>query len=147
PNTTDFAIMFLPVEGLYAEVLRHPGLVEILQRDYSIALTGPTTLFALLNSYNNGFRALAIEKRGKEVWHVLDSVKSEFAKFSEHLSKVHKQLSTAKESLETLQSTRTSAIERKLRAIDGIDYIETKDIISLPENGEQPPSPPLLRGE
>lgn len=140
PNTTDFAIMFLPVEGLYAEVLRHPGLVEVLQRDYSIALTGPTTLFALLNSYNNGFRALAIEKRGKEVWHVLDGVRGEFAKFSEHLSKVHRQISTAKESLETLQSTRTTAIERKLRAVDGIKYIETNDVISLPEKSDDPSS-------
>ncbi len=132
PNTTDFGIMFLPVESLYAEVLKHPGTFEKLQRDYHITVTGPTTLSALLNSLQMGFRTLAVQKRSSEVWKVLSGVKTEFGKFSEHLTKVHKQISTASGSLDTLISTRTNAMERKLRSVETLDTIEAHDEFELP---------------
>ena len=121
PNTTDFAIMFLPVESLYAEVLRHPEMFERLQRNYRITITGPTTLSALLNSLNMGFRTLAVQKRSSEVWKVLAEVKTEFIKYSEQLATVHKHLNTATNSLETLQTTRTNAMARKLKSVDSIE--------------------------
>ena len=134
PNTTDFGIMFLPVESLYAEVLRHPGLFEKLQREYRITVTGPTTLSALLNSLNMGFRTLAVQKRSSEVWDVLKAVKSEFSNFSVHLDKVQKQLHTASTSLETLSSTRTNAINRRLRGVETLEVGKSKeDILELPE--------------
>lgn len=136
PHTTDFGIMFLPVESLYAEVLRHPGLFENLQRTYKITVTGPTTLSALLNSLQMGFRTLAVQKRSSEVWKVLGAVKSEFGKFSEHLGKVQKQLHTASGSLEALRSTRTNQIERKLRDVETLDMIESKEILELPAEDE-----------
>lgn len=132
PHTTDFGIMFLPVESLYAEVLRHPGLFETLQRTHRITVTGPTTLSALLNSLQMGFRTLAVQKRSSEVWSVLGAVKSEFGKFSEHLGKVQKQLHTASGSLETLRVTRTNQIERKLRTVETLDSAESKEILELP---------------
>tara|TARA_Y100001970_G_scaffold122493_2_gene151872 strand:+ start:45786 stop:46997 length:1212 start_codon:yes stop_codon:yes gene_type:complete len=121
PETTDFAIMFLPVEGLFAEVLREPGIMETLRSKYKIALTGPTTLSALLNSLQMGFRTLLVQERSSEVWKILAGVKSEFSKFESHLSKVQTQLKTASSSLETLQGTRTRAIGRKLRDVEEID--------------------------
>ncbi|MCD4710237.1 MAG: DNA recombination protein RmuC [Bacteroidales bacterium] len=140
PHTTDFGIMFLPVESLYAEVLRHPGLFETLQRKYKITITGPTTLSALMNSLNMGFRTLAVQKRSSEVWDVLGAVKNEFGKFSEQLSKVQKQLTTASGSLETLRSTRTNQIERKLRNVETLDPIESKEVLELPSDREELPS-------
>lgn len=132
PNTTDFGIMFLPVESLYAEVLRHPGTFEKLQRDYHITITGPTTLSALLNSLQMGFRTLAVQKRSSEVWKVLSGVKAEFGKFSEHLAKVHKQIDTASTSLNTLRNTRTNAMERKLRGVESKGALESNDTLELP---------------
>ena len=132
PHTTDFGIMFLPVESLYAEVLRHPGTFEKLQRDYHITVTGPTTLSALLNSLQMGFRTLAVQKRSSEVWKVLSGVKSEFGKFSEHLAKVHKQINTASLSLDTLRSTRTTAIERKLRGVESLESQQVNEELELP---------------
>lgn len=120
PNTTDFAIMFLPVEGLYAEVLRHPKMFEKLQRTYQITITGPTTLSALLNSLHMGFRTLAVQKRSSEVWRVLAAVKVEFNKYASQLKQVQKQLHTASSSLDSLQSTRTSVMERKLRGVEAL---------------------------
>ncbi len=134
PHTTDFAIMFLPVESLYAEILRHAGVFEKLQRDYKITITGPTTLSALLNSLNMGFRTLAVQKRSSEVWDVLKAVKSEFGNFADHLDKVQKQLNTASSSLETLSSTRTNAINRKLRNIQTLDMSDEQNILDLPQN-------------
>lgn len=122
PNTTDFAIMFLPVESLYAEVLRHPEMFERLQRTYRVTITGPTTLSALLNSLNMGFRTLAVQKRSSEVWKVLAEVKTEFVKYSEQLATVHKHLNTATTSLEKLQTTRTNAMARKLNSVDGLEF-------------------------
>lgn len=136
PHTTDFAVMFLPVESLYAEVLRHPGTFEKLQREYHITVTGPTTLSALLNSLQMGFRTLAVQKRSSEVWKVLSGVKTEFGKFSEHLSKVHKQINTASGSLDTLISTRTTAMERRLRSVETLEVIEPDTEFELPLSTE-----------
>ena len=129
PETTDFAIMFLPVEGLFAEVLREPGIMESLRKKYKIALTGPTTLSALLNSLQMGFRTLLVQERSSEVWNILSSVKSEFSTFGSHLSKVQSQLKTASNSLENLQGTRTRAMERKLR---DVEIIDNKTNVELP---------------
>ena len=124
PHTTDFGIMFLPVEGLYAEVLRRPGLCELLQRDYRIVVTGPTTLAALLNSLQMGFRTLAIEKRSSEVWELLGAVKTEFGKFGEVLSRTKKKLQEASNTIDQAE-VRTRAIERKLRKVQEIPVEES----------------------
>jgi len=137
PHTTDFGIMFLPVESLYAEVLRHPGLFETLQRTHRITVTGPTTLSALLNSLQMGFRTLAVQRRSSEVWKVLGAVKAEFENFSEHLKKVRKQLDTATGSLDKLQTTRTNQIERKLRTVETLEGPESRDILELPSESEE----------
>lgn len=125
PHTTDFAIMFLPVESLYAEVLRHPGLFEVLQNKYRITVTGPTTLSALLNSLQMGFRTLAVQKRSSEVWDILQGVKTEFDKFSEQLDKVDKHLNTASRSLYDLRNTRTNVMSKKLNKITELEQPET----------------------
>jgi len=117
PQTTDFAIMFLPVEGLFAEVLRIPGLVDLLQRQYRVVVSGPTTLSAMLNSLQMGFRTLAIEKRSSEVWKILGAVKTEFGRFGDVLDKTRAKLSQAAGTLEDA-SVRTRAIERKLRSVE-----------------------------
>jgi DNA recombination protein RmuC len=119
PATTDFGIMFLPVEGLYAEVLRRPGLCDFLQREYRMVVTGPTTLAALLNSLQMGFRTLAIEKRSSEVWELLGAVKSEFGRFGDVLSKTKKKLQEASNSIDKAE-IRTRAIERKLKKVQQV---------------------------
>ncbi len=133
PHTTDFAIMFLPVEGLYAEVLRHPGLFETLQRNYRITVTGPTTLSALLNSLQMGFRTLTVQKRSSEVWKILEAVKTEFSNFASQLELVDKQLNTASNSLSTLRTTRTNLINRKLKNVGTLSSGESGQILELPE--------------
>jgi DNA recombination protein RmuC len=141
PHTTDFGIMFLPIESLYAEVLRHPGLFETLQRQYHITITGPTTMSALLNSLQMGFRTLAVTKRSSEVWKILEAVKTEFGKFSTKLELVDKQLSTAKRSLEDLRNTRTNMMQSKLRKVGTIDREESDrllDFRQIDEEQEQP---------
>lgn len=132
PHTTDFGIMFLPIESLYAEVLRHPGLFETLQRKHRITITGPTTMSALLNSLQMGFRTLAVTKRSSEVWKILEAVKTEFGKFSSKLELVDKQLSTAKRSLEDLRNTRTNVMESKLRKVGTLDHDESDRLLDLP---------------
>ena len=128
PNTTDFGILFLPVEGLYAEVLRRPGLCELLQRDYKVVITGPTTLAALLNSLQMGFRTLAIEKRSSEVWTLLSAVKTEFGKFVEVLEKTQKKLQEASNTIET--ATRKSrAIARKLKNVQTLPAHEAESLL------------------
>jgi DNA recombination protein RmuC len=124
PNTTDFGIMFLPVEGLYAEVLRRPGLCDILQREHRIVVTGPTTLAALLNSLQMGFRTLAIEKRSSEVWQLLGVVKAEFGKFGDVLAKTKKKLQEAGHTIDKAE-IRTRAIARKLRKVQEVPLTET----------------------
>jgi DNA recombination protein RmuC len=123
PHTTDFAVLFLPVEGLYAEVLRRPGLSDTLLRDYRVVVTGPTTLAALLNSLQMGFKTLAVEKRSSEVWALLGAVKTEFGRFGEMLDKTQKKLQEASNSIETAaQKSRT--IERKLRTVQELPAAE-----------------------
>ncbi len=139
PNTTDFAIMFLPVEGLYAEVLRHPGVFERLQRIYHITVTGPTTLSALLSSLQMGFRTLAVQKRSSEVWKVLEEVKTEFGKFSGVLEKAHRQINTAAGTLDTLTNTRARAMERKLKNVNNLESIEPTKHPILPDTFDEPP--------
>ncbi len=117
PYTTDFAIMFLPIEGLYAEVLRCPGLLDSIQRDFRITIAGPTTLTALLNSLQMGFKTLAIEKRSSEVWRVLGAVKSEFLKFGEVLGRVQKKIGEAGNVLKKAE-VRTRAMQRSLRDVE-----------------------------
>jgi len=119
PHTTDFAILFLPTEGLFAEVLRRPGLSEALNRDLRIVIAGPTTLFAMLNSLQMGFRTLALERRSSEVWQVLGSVKSEFAKFGDVLARLKGQLATASRTIEDAQ-TRTRQMQRKLQEVEAL---------------------------
>jgi len=128
PNTTDFGIMFLPVEGLYAEVLRRPGLCDTLQREHRIVVTGPTTLAALLNSLQMGFRTLAIEKRSSEVWQLLGVVKTEFGKFGDVLAKTKKKLLEAGNTIDKAE-IRTRAIERKLREVQEAPLTETVGFI------------------
>lgn len=132
PRTTDFAILFLPTEGLYAEVLRHPGLVERLQRDHRIVVAGPTTLAAVLNSLRIGFRTLAIEQRSSEVWTVLGAVKTEFGKFGDVLSKVKRQLETAGRTIEET-GVRTRAMERKLRTVEELPADAASVVLDLAE--------------
>jgi len=134
PDTTDFAIMFLPTEGLYAEVLRQPGQVEKIQQDYRIVVAGPTTLSAILSSLRVGFRTLAIENRSSEVWKVLSAVKTEFGKFGDVLTKVQRQLNTASNTIEQT-GMRTRAMERKLRAVEELPTEDTAEILELPDSG------------
>ncbi|WP_282296990.1 DNA recombination protein RmuC [Stenotrophomonas sp. PS02289] len=128
PHTTDFAVMFLPTEGLYAEVIRRPGLVDLLQREHRVVVAGPTTVTALLNSLQMGFRTLAIEQRSSEVWVLLGAVKSEFGKFAGILEKAEKQISTVGRSLgEASRKTRT--IERRLRGVESLGGEQTRQLL------------------
>lgn len=131
PFTTNFAIMFLPFESIYAEVIRRTALVETLQKDYKIVVTGPTTLGAILNSLQMGFRTLAIQKRTSEVWSVLGAVKTEFGKFGGMLEKVQKNLQNAGDQLEEVMGKRTRAIERKLRQVEALPTEESKKMLTL----------------
>lgn len=130
PNTTDFGIMFLPFEGIYAEVVRKASLLDELQRTYKIIVTGPTTLAAILNSLQMGFKTLAIQKRSGEVWKVLGAVKKEFELFGGLLDKAHKNITTAGDTIETLMGTRTRAIQRTLKGVETSTQVESADIIS-----------------
>ena len=131
PNTTDFGIMFLPFEGIYAEVVRKASLLEELQRTYKIIVTGPTTLAAILNSLQMGFKTLAIQKHSGEVWKVLGAVKKEFETFAGMLDKAHKNITTASDTIEALMGTRTKAIQRTLKGVETLTQAETNLI--LPE--------------
>lgn len=137
PFTTDFAIMFLPFENIYAEVIRRTALVETLQKDLKIVVTGPTTLGAILNSLQMGFRTLAIQKRTSEVWSVLGAVKTEFGKFGGMLEKVQKNLQNAGDQLEEVMGKRTRAIERKLRQVEALPAEESQKMLSLSDLGEE----------
>ncbi|MBN2299331.1 MAG: DNA recombination protein RmuC [Deltaproteobacteria bacterium] len=136
PETTDFAIMFLPTEGLYAEVLRQPGQVEEIQRRYRIVLAGPTTLAAILSSIRMGFQTLALEKRSHEVWSILAAVKTEFLKFGDVLSKVRKQLNTASSTIEQTE-IRTRAMTRKLRDVEQLPESESTYVLGLDKNPQR----------
>ncbi|HEX2394246.1 MAG TPA: DNA recombination protein RmuC [Bacteroidales bacterium] len=134
PNTTEFGIMFLPFEGLYAEVIRRTNLMEQLQRDYHIMVTGPTTLAAILNSLQMGFKTLAIQKRSGEVWKVLGAIKTEFEKFGGMLEKAQKNLHTASNQLDELVGKRTKAIQRKLREVESLPQSETTAFLPLADS-------------
>lgn len=124
PHTTDFAILFLPTEGLYAEVIRRPGLFEVLQREHRVTVAGPTTLTAILNALQMGFRTLAIEKRSSEVWQLLGAVKNEFGKFGDVLDKVRKKLAEASHQIDET-GVRSRAIERQLRNVESLPAPES----------------------
>jgi DNA recombination protein RmuC len=130
PHTTDFAILFLPTEGLYAEVLRRPGLMEVLQREYRVTLAGPTTLMAMLNSLQMGFRTLALEKRSSEVWQVLGAVKTEFGKFGDVLAKVKSQTQTVLNTLDSAE-TRSRAMGRALKAVEALPQDKASALLPL----------------
>lgn len=134
PHTTDFAILFLPLEGLYAEVLRVPDIVESLQRDHRVVLAGPTTLAALLNALQMGFRTLAIEKRTSEIWQVLGAVKTEFAKYNDVLQKVRVKLQAATNEVEKAE-VRTRAIAKQLR---NVEELPEPQAIALLGDGDEP---------
>ena len=133
PNTTDFAIMFLPFEGLYSEVVNR-GLIEILQRDYHVNVAGPSTMAALLNSLQMGFRTVAIQKRSSEVWNILGAVKTEFDKFAEVLARTLDRLNQASGELDKLVGVRTRQIQRKLKDVTRLDDLQSKDVLELAES-------------
>jgi DNA recombination protein RmuC len=129
PNTTDFGIMFLPIEGLFAEVVRQPEVVALLQREYKIIVTGPTTLAAMLNSLQMGFKTLAIQKRSSEVWQILGAVKNEFGKFGDVLEKAQKKINEANKELDNLVGTRTRLMLSKLRKVEELPAKESVKLI------------------
>jgi DNA recombination protein RmuC len=131
PHTTDFGIMFLPFEGIYAEIVRKASLLEDLQRNYKIIVTGPTTLAAILNSLQMGFKTLAIQKRSSEVWQVLGAVKKEFENFGGLMQKAQKNIQTGLDQLDDVMGKRTKAIQRKLRSVESLSEEEAK--FMLPE--------------
>jgi DNA recombination protein RmuC len=135
PHTTDFAVLFLPIESLYAEVLRRPGLMDTLQRDYRVTIAGPTTLLAMLNSLHMGFRTLALEQRASEVWKVLGAVKTEFDRYGKWVEQIRDQVDRAAKTLENAQ-TRTNQMRRALKSVE-----------ALPEDQTQSLLPPLAEGD
>lgn len=134
PNTTEFGILFLPTEGLYAEVIKRQQLVEDLQRNYKINITGPTTLIALLNSLQMGFKTLAIERHSSEVWKVLGAVKTEFSKFETVLNAAQTKLNQASSEIDKLVGTRTRQINRKLESVEKLSHNKAYDYISSSED-------------
>ena len=130
PHTTDFAILFLPTEGLYAEVLRRPGLMEVLQREHRITLAGPTTLLAMLSSLQMGFRTLALEKRSSEVWQVLGAVKTEFSKFGDVLAKVKSQTETVLKTLDSAE-VRSRAMGRALKKVEALPDTQAQALLPI----------------
>jgi len=136
PNTTDFGIMFLPFEGIYAEVVRRAALLEQLQREFKVVVTGPTTLAAILNSLQMGFRTLAIQQRSSEVWKVLGAVKKEFENFGGMLEKAHKEIIKAGDTIEELRGKRTRAISRKLKEVEALPAKESREILPEITSGE-----------
>lgn len=132
PRTTDFALLFLPTEGLFAEVVRRPGLMEQLQREHRVVVAGPTTLWSILNSLQMGFRTLAIQQRSSEVWHLLGAVKTEWSKYGEVLERIQKQLHAATDTLEKAQ-VRNRAIGRKLRGVQDLPADEAHAVLALAE--------------
>ena len=131
PNTTDFGIMFLPFESVYAEVVRKASLLEDLQRNYKVIVTGPTTLAAILNSLQMGFRTLALQKRSSEVWQVLGAVKTEFQKFGGMLSKAQNNIQTGLGQLDQVIGTRTKAIERTLKKVESLSENDTQKLLNI----------------
>ncbi|MGM0946677.1 MAG: DNA recombination protein RmuC [Bacteroidota bacterium] len=129
PHTTDFAILFLPMESLYAEILREPGLTQQIQQEFKVLVTGPTTLSAILNSLQMGFRTLAIQKRSSEVWQILGAIKTEFGKFGELIEKTQRKLTEANSELDKLVGVRTRAIQRKLKDVEEMPESESNRLL------------------
>jgi DNA recombination protein RmuC len=138
PHSTDFALLFLPTEGLYAEIVRRPGLVDALQRDWRVVVAGPTTLLALLNSLRMGFRSLAIQQRSSEVWQVLRAVKTEFEKYGEVLDRVQKKLQEASNTIEDV-AVRRRQIGRKLASVETLTEVEARLLLQVEGAPEPPP--------
>ncbi len=136
PHTTDFALLFLPTEGLYAEALRRPGLSEALQREHKVMLVGPTTLLATLSSLQMGFRTLALEKRSAEVWEVLSAVKTEFGKFGEVLAKTKKKLEEASNTIDAAE-VRTRAMRRRLKTVEALPEDQMTRVLRLGQAADE----------
>lgn len=136
PNTTEFAVMFLPIEGLYAEVVQYPGLLQELQNKFKIIITGPTTLAAMLNSLQVGFKTITIEKRSKEIWNLLQAVKTEFDKFGNVLEKAQKKIQEADREIDALVGTRTKQIKSKLKNVEALPQAEAQKMLDFDENSE-----------
>ena len=130
PHSTDFGILFLPTEGLFAEIIKRPGLIDLLQRECQIVVTGPTTLLALLNSLRMGFRTLAIQKRSSEVWQILAAVKTEFGEYGKVLDKVQKKLQEATNTIDAV-AVRRRAIDRKLRTVEVLPELEAEALLGI----------------
>lgn len=137
PNTADFGIMFLPFEGLYAEVVNR-GLMETIQREYHVSVAGPSTMAAVLNSLRMGFKTFAIQKRSGEVWRVLGAVKTEFANFAKALNSAQRKVISANDELDALIHTRTNVMQRKLREVESINAEESAQILQISEDGSLP---------
>jgi DNA recombination protein RmuC len=138
PFTTDFAVLFLPTEGLYAEVLRRPGLMEGLQREHRVTLAGPTTLLAMLSSLQVGFRTLALEQRASEVWLVLGAVKTEFGKFGDVLAKVRTHAETVLKTLDVAQ-VRTRAMDRALKKVEELPDSRAQALVAVDRDLDREP--------
>lgn len=136
PKTTDFAIMFLPTEGLFMEIVNNPELYEQISRDYKVNVTGPTTMTAVLNSLQMGFKTLQIEQKSSEVYQMLGAVKTEFGKFEKSLKKVHERLQQSEKEINTLITTRTNVMNRQLRNIDSIDDGTSRNLLGINENDD-----------
>jgi DNA recombination protein RmuC len=137
PHTTDFAILFLPIESLYAEVLRRPGLMDQLQRDYRVTLAGPTTLLAMLNSLHMGFRTLALEQQASEVWKVLGAVKTEFERYGAWVERIREQVRKAAETLDSAQ-TRTNQMRRVLKVVEALPEAQAQAVLPPAPGGDGP---------
>lgn len=135
PYTTDFAILFLPIESLYAEVLRRPGLMDKIQRDYRVTLAGPTTLLAMLNSLHMGFRTLALEQQASEVWKVLGAVKTEFERYGEWVARIKEQVQKAADTVDRAD-TRTKMMRRALKNVEALPGTEAQSLLPLADNGD-----------
>jgi DNA recombination protein RmuC len=135
PHTTDFAILFLPIESLYAEVLRRPGLMDKIQRDYRVTLAGPTTLLAMLNSLHMGFRTLALEQQASEVWKVLGAVKTEFERYGEWVARIKEQVQKASDTLERAD-TRTKQMRRALKVVEALPDAQAQALLPLADDGD-----------
>jgi DNA recombination protein RmuC len=135
PVTTDFAILFLPTEGLYAEILRRPGLFDLVQREYKVIMSGPTTLAAVLNSLQMGFRTLAVEKRAAEVWNLLNVIRTEFGKFGDLLEKTQKKLQEAGNTIEDA-ARKSRTIQNKLKKVEALPETDDKELLDLKKDLE-----------
>jgi DNA recombination protein RmuC len=136
PDTTDFAILFLPIESLYAEVLRRPGLMDRIQRDYRVTLAGPTTLLAMLNSLHMGFRTLALEQQASEVWKVLGAVKTEFERYGEWVARIREQVHKAADTLDKAD-TRTKQMRRALKVVEALPEAQAQELLPLDDGDDE----------